>query len=528
MDEADVLGDRIAIMSEGQLRAIGSSFFLKKKFGTGYKLICVKEPGCNTTRIFDTLKEFAPDVQLESDAQTEAIFIISESHLPIFQHVFKRLEDEATSLRVSSFGCSLTTLEEVFLKIGTAESCNVAPDDENSYGTLNSSSTTILFTDFVASHRVTGMQLVLYQIYAIIYKKFHYLRRNYRSIIYMAVFSVWMIVVLMSAPTFKFDSAPALDIKLSSYEESITVIQHISSAGNLTENFVKLVGANQAVQITRDMGAYMMERAVESLATVNRKYLIGVTINERGNVAWFNGEPYHTSPLTINTLNRASLKSLAGNDHDISVTNKPFEWIERSDDNHRVSHDIFGFVTPLLLFYMLLMYWPSVFIGFYIKERETRAKLLQYISGANRFTYWITSFVFDYAIYLVIICALLAGVSLYQRPNFNTAEELGTLLVLFACYGFSTLPLIFAFSYLFTKHSTGENMVALGGLVLAAFYGVFKLLLVSKKWHLLSKIIYWIFLMVGPFSLLDAFVTIGKASLDPTGEFYDFPVCFIC
>jgi len=33
MDEADLLGDRIAIMSEGKLKAVGSSFFLKKKFG---------------------------------------------------------------------------------------------------------------------------------------------------------------------------------------------------------------------------------------------------------------------------------------------------------------------------------------------------------------------------------------------------------------------------------------------------------------------------------------------------------------
>lgn len=34
MDEADLLGDRIAIMSEGKLQCCGSSFFLKKKYGT--------------------------------------------------------------------------------------------------------------------------------------------------------------------------------------------------------------------------------------------------------------------------------------------------------------------------------------------------------------------------------------------------------------------------------------------------------------------------------------------------------------
>ena len=35
MDEADVLGDRIGIMSKGQLKTCGSSLFLKKKYGLG-------------------------------------------------------------------------------------------------------------------------------------------------------------------------------------------------------------------------------------------------------------------------------------------------------------------------------------------------------------------------------------------------------------------------------------------------------------------------------------------------------------
>lgn len=35
MDEAEELGDRIAIMSKGKLKCCGSSLFLKKKYGLG-------------------------------------------------------------------------------------------------------------------------------------------------------------------------------------------------------------------------------------------------------------------------------------------------------------------------------------------------------------------------------------------------------------------------------------------------------------------------------------------------------------
>jgi len=33
MDEADLLGDRIAILSNGRLQCFGTSMFLKKKYG---------------------------------------------------------------------------------------------------------------------------------------------------------------------------------------------------------------------------------------------------------------------------------------------------------------------------------------------------------------------------------------------------------------------------------------------------------------------------------------------------------------
>lgn len=38
MEEADVLGDRIAIMARGRLRCIGSSIHLKHRFGSGYQV----------------------------------------------------------------------------------------------------------------------------------------------------------------------------------------------------------------------------------------------------------------------------------------------------------------------------------------------------------------------------------------------------------------------------------------------------------------------------------------------------------
>jgi ATP-binding cassette subfamily A (ABC1) protein 3 len=43
MDEADILGDRICIMAEGKIKCLGSSLFLKNRYGVGYNLVIAKK-----------------------------------------------------------------------------------------------------------------------------------------------------------------------------------------------------------------------------------------------------------------------------------------------------------------------------------------------------------------------------------------------------------------------------------------------------------------------------------------------------
>lgn len=44
MEEADILGDKIAVMSRGRLKGVGQSLHLKNKFGSGYRVsfLCVR------------------------------------------------------------------------------------------------------------------------------------------------------------------------------------------------------------------------------------------------------------------------------------------------------------------------------------------------------------------------------------------------------------------------------------------------------------------------------------------------------
>lgn len=114
MDEADVLGDRIAIMSQGELKAFGAPFDLKKLYGVGYHLVCVKKPTCVVSDVTKLLQKHIRDIQVETNIGTELSYLLDKNHVAVFQEMLQDLEMNANDLE--SFGISLTTLEEVFLK----------------------------------------------------------------------------------------------------------------------------------------------------------------------------------------------------------------------------------------------------------------------------------------------------------------------------------------------------------------------------------------------------------------------------
>lgn len=66
MDEADLLGDRIAIMAGGEIKCCGSSFFLKKKYGAGYHLVLDKSPRCDPAKVTALLQRYIPNMDVSS------------------------------------------------------------------------------------------------------------------------------------------------------------------------------------------------------------------------------------------------------------------------------------------------------------------------------------------------------------------------------------------------------------------------------------------------------------------------------
>ncbi len=85
MDEADNLGDRIAIMSHGRLECCGSSVFLKNKFGVGYNLTISKKGQQQTDDIMKFIQAIVPEAERISDVSSEEIYQLPLSSVGSFE-----------------------------------------------------------------------------------------------------------------------------------------------------------------------------------------------------------------------------------------------------------------------------------------------------------------------------------------------------------------------------------------------------------------------------------------------------------
>mmetsp|Transcript_40629 Transcript_40629/g.29241 ORF Transcript_40629/g.29241 Transcript_40629/m.29241 type:complete len:188 (-) Transcript_40629:2959-3522(-) len=118
MDEADILGDRIGIMAAGKIVCLGTSLFLKNRFGVGYNLTMVKNNKENNERVGPYLVErLGEKVQLMSEVASEITFQIPTEYAEKFKDFFLEFDTKLAELDLESYGVSVTTLEEVFIRV---------------------------------------------------------------------------------------------------------------------------------------------------------------------------------------------------------------------------------------------------------------------------------------------------------------------------------------------------------------------------------------------------------------------------
>uniref|UniRef100_A0A8C7GQE7 P-type phospholipid transporter n=1 Tax=Oncorhynchus kisutch TaxID=8019 RepID=A0A8C7GQE7_ONCKI len=289
MDEADILGDRIAIISHGKLCCVGSSLFLKTQLGTGYYLTLVKRDfdltlsSCRNSSSSSsvsyskkvglpqpqpqalTVLKHVPAARLVEDLGHELTYVLPYKAAKggAFVELFHEIDDRLSDLGISSYGISDTTLEEIFLKVaedsgvdaaelpnsdgtiparrhrrhafGDHQSClkpfteDDAFDFNDSEGDPESRETDWLGgSDGKGSYQVKGWRLIRQQFVALIWKRFLYARRSRKGFFAQIVLpAVFVCIALVfSLIVPPFGKYPSLELEPGMYEEQFTFISN--------------------------------------------------------------------------------------------------------------------------------------------------------------------------------------------------------------------------------------------------------------------------------------------------------------
>lgn len=255
MDEADLLGDRIAIMGDGKLRCCGSSLFLKKQFGVGYNMTIEKKDvhTFNSQSMIELVQSRVKDATVLTDVGTELTFQLPFTSSQGFQPLFEHFDANESRLGIQSYGMSVTTLEEVFIKI--AHGTNTIADQEKHHGTVATSSkgdsakrdpladSAAITDDWILPELEMGtnqltpkgahnfdkladddhFQYFFKHMHGLLYKRFVYFIRDSRAWIYQIVIPLLFLIVgcLIMKFTYPDSYQPPKELTTSMYNDDL-------------------------------------------------------------------------------------------------------------------------------------------------------------------------------------------------------------------------------------------------------------------------------------------------------------------
>eukprot|EP01012_Entosiphon_sulcatum_P031379 TRINITY_DN394_c0_g1_i9.p1 TRINITY_DN394_c0_g1~~TRINITY_DN394_c0_g1_i9.p1 ORF type:complete len:1686 (-),score=308.54 TRINITY_DN394_c0_g1_i9:70-5127(-) len=519
MDEADKLGDRIAIMSKGALRCCGSPLFLKARLGVGYNLTVAlrsrEASAAVSPRIAEIIKRHVPSAIVQPVTGMELPYLLPMDSVGQFADLFRALEDKTEEMQIDTFGISMTKLEDVFMKIAL-ESEAQQEEEEDSDDEANPERQSLVQGDkktkgagageFVASlddyQLATGSRLFVGQFQALLVKRFHCARRDRKFIFCLVCLPV---LVIIGALCLTFITIPNNDLPLTplQFYTATGLPGEVVVAGNPSlpglewpaseygTGALSLINATTAAnaQTSVDVTEYLFDGYYKHKPT-NRfggvvfqdviaeiccfEDSLGLVYNKTGpfrfpitmDTVMHNSTGRHALPTFYAELNKARLRALLN--PALNRTARAHPLPQSARDQARI--DTFKLVGAAIIILFPFTFIPANFAAFLVKERACKAKHVQLVSGVSVWAYWLSSFVWDLFLYsITVILSILTFAAFKKTEYVGDAEKVFATALLFTAYGMASTALAYLCQFPFQNHSAAQNVLMMGNLVFGVF-----------------------------------------------------------
>ncbi|XP_022665838.1 ATP-binding cassette sub-family A member 1-like isoform X2 [Varroa destructor] len=481
MEEADVLGDRIAFLANGYLMCAGSPMFLKRKFETGYKLTFTKSHrNTDVQRVLTDVKQVLKAnerVFITSNLGYEFCINIGFPENQLLIDLFKHLEMVKDNLEVEDIGISVTTMEDVFMKVGEQDvgifektkdrvTHKMNGDRDAAYAMAS-------FEHIARFNQVPpGFARTVRQLEGLLTKRFHAIRREWKMLSYLMLIPlIATCAYCVIADSGKQDDNQSVTYSLRGiYGETEGFVA--GSQDILVDAFIenlKRDGVNCRKLPDDKVNTYLLNIGLKHPGDYKSKWSAGGQ-NSENRTLWFNGEPYHMGAAVLTRWQEAVLNKLTKKDAVVRVTNRP---LERKDRSPPVMYAFLVHFKSTLFMAIVVSYLITSAIMFPVQERVTKSKLIQLMSGVSRLTYVASNLLFDMGIMLVpIMCMVVICVLINPSEGFRSYRETTVaLFFILVTYGVSMLPFIYALAYLFKDSASALSALQVLSVVLVILVG---------------------------------------------------------
>ncbi|XP_034394624.1 ATP-binding cassette sub-family A member 3 isoform X2 [Cyclopterus lumpus] len=532
MDEADLLGDRITIMAGGELQCIGSPLFLKNKYGAGYHMVIVKDALCNVSEITRIVHMYVPNATVESTAGAELSYILPKESTGRFELLFAELEMNREELGIASYGASVTTMEEVFLRVGKLVDSSLdiqamqlpalqyqherrsndwTTDDASSISGMTdvtdfTDSGTLISEDCSNIKLNTGARLHLQQFYAMFLKRALYSWRNWKVMVAQflipLLFTVLALFVARSFPNHQ--DAPQLRLALRRYGSTRVPVALPPGAGPLAAALANAYSSQLSAQLgelvnVTDFTNYILTQAEEEGGSFNERCVVGAAF--RGSAggqlvkatAYFNNEGYHTPATALMMVDNALFKLLAGPNASIQTGNHPMPRNLSEAAHSQLMEGKTGFIIAINIMYGMASL-SSTFALLLVTESSIKSKHVQKVSGVYLSNFWFSALLWDLVNFLLPCLLMLVLFQAFGVKAFVDNNHLVDVLLLLLLYGWAVVPLMYLLSFLFSNAASAYtrltifNMISGTATFLAVTIMAIPELNLKHMSHLLDKV----------------------------------------
>ncbi|EGT60422.1 hypothetical protein CAEBREN_29424 [Caenorhabditis brenneri] len=558
MDEAEKLGDWVFVMSHGEMAASGSIHYLKQKYGGGMLLTLVFKTSSDPKDSYDAAlavcKAICPSAVAKDERGQMMEIAISESEKSRLPALFRALEailehnftspdvqilgatlTQAQKLDLVTIGVSMSSLEQVFIKIG--DECDAVINKTE--GIDRKTERRKKFKGLIETKKLPpkqGFSRAWATVTALLQKRFYYLYRNPTQILLQIILPLAILWAFARqfAPLYSDSTLKQMmqieSLDLSEYPQSTILVQQEDKSDSRLIDYLRKYPNLQIMEVDYDIG---IEEAVKkySLGFLKLGFVIKVDQMKRNVKIYYDStheEHSRCAAILINLLascmylrsdlwkelphissnvywmmdaERASSLRIRTNASSTASIKQPIYYRNVLPYCSELNPSLFQ--ATIMEYIFILVALTLVIAGivvqstvYLIEERICKFSHQQYLTGLSTVTYWAVVFLWDFLLFTFFVFYVMIFVFAYGVFSGHEHE----IIILYYCFLLYIAPLVYLASSVINSPTKGSFLVYIFFIISYFGYAITFLVLsgYSEKTKQDTANVSWIFRFLSP------------------------------